>query len=267
MYPGQALFTGHQDCYTEQMARHRIPPTLTEAVYRQEWERLDELLAQGEDLNDEVPRTRSDKRRATPLMVAVEQQNLPLIRKLVKAGADVNYSWSGSPMKAAIRTGNLDTVKLLHELGVPLGSRKKGEPDYLLDALGMGHSHPEIMAWLIEQGLDPRKENQKHPGWTLINTCLSSNVYPEQNRKTIDLLLDAGVDPRTPSPIRGDDDYKQSHPIASAVGHGDAHIVRRFLQAGCDPNLMRDDYIGHADGDDCPLIVTALLAKKVETRV
>ena len=248
------------------MARTRIPPTLTEAVYRKDWKQLDLLVAQGHDPNEERSRTRSDKQRISPLVVAVEQADLDLIKKLVKAGASPRgNAWSITPMRRAIMDGNLDAVKLLHKLGVPLGSRKDDEPDYLDHALGMGYSHPHIIEWLIEQGLDPCKMTKKKEGWTLINTCLSSNLYHARNSKTIDLLLDAGVDPRTPS--RPDkEDMRQTYPLTGAVAHGDTHIIKRFLQAGCDPNLVRNDYC-YADGEDCPLVVTALMSKNVDTRV
>ena len=270
MYPGQALepirCAWDRHCYTEYMARTRTPPTLTEAVYRKDWKQLDLLLAQGHDPNQENLRTRSDKQRISPLVVAVEQADLDLIKKLVKAGASPRgNAWSITPMRRAIMHGNLDAVKLLHELGVPLGSRKDDEPDYLDDALGMGHSHPHIIKWLIEQGLDPCKMTRKKKGWTLVNSCLSSNYHPPQNQETVTLLLDAGVDPRTPS--RADErNMKQTHPISRVVGHGDAYLVKRFLQAGCDPNLVRDDYC-NANGDYCPLVVTALMSKNVDSRV
>jgi len=165
--------------------------TLSLAIYNGHYDLASLLVEHGADVN--MP----DAERFTPLFWAVDRRNmewnpgfpwietddpLPLIRKLLEAGADPNYyvdntprsrrNFGGSPrvrfatalMRAAY-SGDVELVRLLHEFGAdPLVRNSDNETPLLvaagygwIDGYSQGRSNAQRLAtleFLIENGAD-----------------------------------------------------------------------------------------------------------------
>lgn len=90
----------------------------------------------------------------TPLGIAIEQGDLPLIKDLLSAGAAVNYVHDDDQVTAlslAIRSKNMEVIQLLLDNGANVSSLGRGTP--LVAAIESGVI--EMIDSLLERGADP----------------------------------------------------------------------------------------------------------------
>lgn len=244
------------------MPAFRTPQSLTEAIYRKQPERVELMLAQGEDPNLPAPRYRSDRGRPTlPLTEAVSQGDQAVVDRLLKAGSDPNgRPWLASPISRAIAGQRLDLLKTLKAAGADL-DRYHAEggvyTSYMEEACAVGS--PATVDWLIEQGGDVR--STRNEGFTLVHTPLF-NGMSERDKQVIKILRDRGADLLAFAVNK--DNGEQYHPVSYAAAFGDREVMGWFLDAGANPNQFRDHMIngaGGADGEKLPILATALLGK------
>lgn len=234
------------------MPRYREPKSLTEAIYRKNQPAIDDFIARKEGISDCCP-TSSGGSRKSPLELAVEQGNLPLMRRLIEAGASPSYSgYLFNPIETAIKEGNLDALKLLKEMGATFTQK-----DYLKKAVEHHNFSPKIIQWLIEQGLSAADMSKRD--YTLIHSLLFRNESNSKVRAALDILLEAGADPTIPGPVLSDG--TRIHSIVNAIASGDPYLVDRLLDSGCDPNTIMVQFEKNIDGRNCPLIVAAMALK------
>lgn len=244
------------------MPTFRTPNTLTEAIYRNQPQRVDELLALGADPNQPAPRHRTDRTIPTlPLVEALAQGDEGLVRKLLDAGANpTGRAGHHAPMSMAIEKQRLDLVQRLHEAGADLSTyhRRGGlYASYLEEACAIGNA--DTVRWLIDQGADVRETRSE--GFTLVHTALMGGVS-EREKSVLRILRDAGADLVAPA-VNGDNGH-QFHPITYAAAFADGEVMEWFLDAGANPNQMRDHLIhggGGVEGEHLPLLGTALLGR------
>lgn len=122
----------------------------------------------------------------SPLHVA---NNNLILSVLIKAGANVNAidSYGMSPLQHAIGKDNIDKFKLL---------LKNHADPFALDAnqntlLVAATCHPEMLAELIQLGLDPNQTNKFGA------TPLSSMMYSKVDTRSLDILFKAGANPNS----------------------------------------------------------------------
>lgn len=188
------------------------------AVQARQSELIDTLL--DADLNF------SDSIGATALIYAIKTQNVEIINKLIKKGADVNFQQklqsnnnqsdidpeelkSLSPLMHAVETGNLDIVKLLVNNGAnvnaisyfsPVQAERftKNKQTALSLAVyylyGLEKNREEIVKFLIDQGADVNftsgGERSLYNTSTILLSAINNNA-----KEVVAKLLEKGAEP------------------------------------------------------------------------
>jgi ankyrin repeat protein len=211
----------------------------------------------------------------SPLARAVSFDDAPLVRLLVKRGADVNAvtdnGWSA--LTNADAADQEDMAELLIELGAdpalrtahgytPLHrSARRGDRDEQLHAsatqavdtrnaadetalmLAIRFGHEATAADLLRMGADPNAvASDGERQWSTLTEAAHRDTNGDQTTRLVELLLDAGADPNPPG-------YP---PLFSCIGDTDdcVRAMRSLLDAGADPNAVnptnQDTLVHHA---------------------
>ncbi len=194
------------------------------------------------------------------LLDAVDQDNLPEIRDLVRKGVSVNYVGEGedqwTPLTRACERGNLPALKLLLSLGadpnlarppaymhfypiclakspemadalVAAGAKVTAEPYYdaghIIDHAAM-YGPPEMVQWFIDHGVDVDKVKGTPMDPTLLFWVRSPEIA--------EILLDHGVDVNA----KGGAGQTALFQIVQMQENA-AKIIPVLLKHGADPNL------------------------------
>ena len=98
----------------------------------------------------------------TPLIEAIENTNLKLVKELVNAGADVNETKTGSrytPLHAAVSWHNFEIVKFLVEHGADINKKD-------------GHGRSPIMLAIKERKSAANEDDDFHENYDEINQIM-----------------------------------------------------------------------------------------------
>jgi ankyrin repeat protein len=153
------------------MAENNSNPDLIEAVKARDLKEVNRLLAAGADPNVQEtsrtsnrPRSVDDFSLRTPLIIAVENGDIDIVKALINAGADVNKTdtyfnkpddyFKYTPLIVAAGRGDTELVKLLITAGAKLDIRTPGGTTALSAAYGNEAKLPTFQA-LINAGADP----------------------------------------------------------------------------------------------------------------
>ncbi|XP_066946987.1 putative ankyrin repeat protein RF_0381 [Macrobrachium rosenbergii] len=187
---------------------------------------LDLLIAAGASLT-------SQRDVADMLYGAAKNGHLEAVRKLIKAGVDVNFNDGVALLKAA-QTGHLEVVKEIVKAGADVNMRG----GWIVDAAGRA-GQTEVMKVLIEAGA--AKEH------------LDSALHEASGNgrfKTMKLLLDNGADPNYAGTLK------------AAATSGNLEIVKSLLDAGAEITYeKRTGYPLHFAASKGHIDVVALLAE------
>ena len=175
------------------------------------------LIKYGADL------TERDQRGNTPLLNAVEAANMPAIKTLIQAGADVNVKNNGGHGVLAIEVLNRfqnkhERLELLINAGADIKAERTSVPYYVA-----WDGFDKSLDLLIKAGADIKKNSFE---------CLDAACFKCRD-KCLDLLLDAGADVNQVSR------YGRTALFASM--HSNVYCISRLLQAGVPVNLY--DYL------------------------
>jgi bla regulator protein BlaR1 len=210
------------------------------------------------------------------LIDAAEREDLSEIRRLLKAGVDVNSRGESewTPIAKAATWGCPRAVKLLLENGAdanirkhsytPLALAKTPEIADLLFAAGadinfklyerdvhiisycVGHGSKEMVQWFLDHGVDPAKVKGDEP------TLLFNAGSPE----IVDLLVARGVDVHA-----RDDEGRTAVHWQLQLHQSPAKVVAALLKHGADPNArMKGGYtplMQSQDGASVDVLVAA----------
>jgi len=172
----------------------------------------------------------------TPLMRAIDLQQMPVAQALLKARPDLSIRTRDGKTVAmmAVDSGKSELVKLLLEAGADFNAATPdGDTPAMVAVQGYGDEMYDIIKLLGEHKVD---FNHSNPAYTPLVFALE-----QDNRRLITALLEAGADPNTPT---------SSGQLPLAVAMSNPEMVRLLLQAGADPNTV--------DGHGNPLLFAAM---------
>jgi len=165
--------------------------------------------------------TPRDKDGYTPIMIAVDQDNISLTKKLLSVGANVNIqSKSGSSVLGVAANRNEEMFDLILKSGVNLDFQSHRGCSVLMGVLGRGDGY---LKKLIDAGANLNL--QENEGRTALMLCISSTDYASAN-----LLLDAKADVNIV-------DKTGNTALTYAIQRGWTTGVKRIIAAGADVDL------------------------------
>ncbi len=206
----------HSSPNQDDAARRKLEdslPELTRAVKANSMERVNELLAKGENVNVR------DENGYTPLHEAARAGLTDMARLLIAKGARVRDDGPGglTPLHLAAEHGVTDTVRLLLENGADVNVKAPDGRTPLYEAAAQGHA--ETVRLLLRKGADVNVRER------LGETPLSRAVRT-RSVETVRLLLEKGADVKVV-----DLDGKS---LLHWAGHAD--IARLLIDRGLDVN-------------------------------
>ena len=180
----------------------------------------------------------------TPLLSAVEKDNVSAVRALIAGGADPNFFIKSflCPLNVAIFLGNPKIVKALiaggadPKISVESLSGKKTNI-WVSGVFAELHSkgkirnqlNPEVITALIAGGLDP---NLSYAGSRPLHDAILSNAPPQ----VIRALIAGGADPN----LLNEGEEKEL-PLHLAIKTGlNPGAIRALVRGGADPNLFNE---------------------------
>lgn len=202
-------------------ADNRLPEHLNAlmvAVDRNNIELVKALLKAGARLE------RADKNGLTALFYA---NSWEILKLLIDAGADVNArrKYGINPIMGAARDRDSIIVQSLIDAGANVNSEDLGGNSPLFYATASGKI--EMIKFLLSKNADVNKENKDHKN--LLHYAIE-NGHPE----VVPILLKSGVDPNKKS-------YKGYTPLMIAARNGDLTAMNLLLENGADSSLTNDD--------------------------
>ncbi|MCI5056487.1 MAG: ankyrin repeat domain-containing protein [Flavobacteriales bacterium] len=187
------------------------------------------LLEVGYDPNNLHPES------TTPLEIAVDKNNLKLLKMLLKSGADTELksSYGGSPLSSAASLGRFEMVKVLLEHGANPNISNEWYSTPLNNAAAKGEI--EIMEVLLSHGASVNP-------FPYGSSPLHSAVYNNQF-EAAEYLLNSGAN------INAKSSWGET-PLLTALKKGHDDLTLALISAGADVNLNLLN-----DGNPSPLIL------------
>lgn len=191
----------------------------------------------------------------TPLFSAASKGCLEIARLLLDAGATTtinqgNHESGRTAFHEGALNGHIDIVQLLLEQGVDINRRtKKGSTALIYAAAG---GHVNILRFLLEQGVDIDQRNDI--GWNALNLSAKKG-----HRDVVDLLLEKGAQINFIEM-----ESNRGSALMQAARYGHADIVRLLLEKGAHveiKNRRRRDAIYYARKKNQAIIVQMLEAE------
>lgn len=176
---------------------------------------------------------------AFPLYTATRKENLAVIKKLLKRGADVNRSapngWTS--LKSAAQQGSFEIVKALLDAGADPNIADDTNYTPLMNAVS--GEHEDIVKLLLKFNADPNVQSGENPEddeWEAGRTALMDAAL-SGNLNIANLLLKNGTDPKLRS-------KKGRSVLHSAVFSANLEMVSLMLKSGADVNSILESSDG-----------------------
>ena len=199
---------------------------LHEAVLSGDAETMQRLLKEDPSLLNSEPMHEGFD---PPLVVAIRNNDAPMIKKLLEMGADVNMSYGGgsTPMSTAIWTGNTAAIELLLEHGVDVNKPGVFGRTPLIEAAGV--RKPAVLMALLRVGADVNASivvGRGNSSDRILLTPLKRAAEAEDS-ESVRILIDHGADAN----IKGPNDDAAIH-----AGFGSLAVLKLLVQAGANVN-------------------------------
>ena len=159
-----------------------VPVDIHEAVRSGNVEKIETALKSGEDVNS------PDNWGRTPLIVALQQRQAPVVEMLIDRGASVatTDAWGRTPLLVATQLKNTAAIRLLLEKKSDVNAANKNDITPLIAAAQTGNQ--EAATLLLGAGAAP--DSADNLGWT----ALMWAAYRKDDA-IVKLLLANGADP------------------------------------------------------------------------
>ena len=193
---------------------------LFDAVAQQNIEMIKLLIKKGADINTLNFR---DRQKGTLLFEAVGQQNIDIVKLLIESDADVNIlnRQRTTPLFNATLKENIEIAKLLIESGADVNLQDEQGRTALFEAVITNNI--EIVKLLIKSGADVNLQDEQ--GKTLLFDAVA-----QQNIEIVKLLIESGAD------VNFQDKYGETS-LFNAVAQQNIEIVRLLIKSGANLNL------------------------------
>ncbi|MCX8065158.1 MAG: ankyrin repeat domain-containing protein [Candidatus Hydrogenedentes bacterium] len=168
-----------------------------------------------------------NRKKETPLHIAVRNNREDIVKYFVDNGADINAkdSSGASPLSIALEVDNLALAKYIVEKGgdvnVELNDGRK------LPHLAGSSKSPEAMKWLISLGLDINVKD-KYENLPIHYTCISGEL------NTLMFLIQKGQ-------AINEKNKKGYTPLHVACERGQLILAKALIDAGADLSLLTSD--------------------------
>jgi ankyrin repeat protein len=170
---------------------------------------------------------------ATPLSMAAETGNAPIVQRLLEAGADANERIGGrdTVLMMAARSGNVATIRLLLDRGADVNATESARgTNALMWAAAQGHA--AAVQLLVERGADVNAVSA--PAWQDRPVRYAKAVDPRPSQGRNQDLVVSQVGPRN---TRARDGGGLTA-LVFAVRANSLESVRALLKAGADVNQV-----------------------------
>lgn len=197
---------------------------------------IDFLLRSGADVDPDVTPRVADAAGlggSTPLYSATRKEDISIIKKLLKRGANINRTSANgwTPLKSASEQGSLEIVKVLLDAGADPNIADDTNYTPLMNAVSS--EYEDIVKVLLKCKADPNVqsgENADDEDWeagrsALMDAAFSGNVAIARE------LLKNGANPNLVN-------SKGGTALHSAVIAGNADMVNLLLKSSADPNVF-----------------------------
>ena len=188
------------------------------------------LLVAGPSVAADGITTENDNKGKTPLMQAAQRADLPAVRALVKAGADVNVrnKTGGTALMYAALSGDAPTVRVLLQNGADINAAAtNGWTALMIASVG---DYESVIQALVESGADVNQVDVY--GWT----PLMRAIYEGRASAAKALIAVPTLK------INAQNEYGAAA-LHYAAAAGDAVLVRLLLKRGADVRVR--DTAGH----------------------
>lgn len=168
----------------------------------------------------------------TPLVWATQKGHVKVVRVLLDAGANVDWSSpkdGSTALHIAAQKGFTEIVELLIQAGVSVNTRMN--EGYTPLHLAAQEAHVEIVALLIDAGADVHAINDHRH--TPLHSA-SQERHEDRHREVVAKLIEAGAD------VNAQNDMLLT-PLIYAAILLDTEMGRLLIEAGADVNLTQAD--------------------------
>ena len=181
---------------------------------------VDFLLQHGADVNAEGDIINSSNMRATPLEVAIESNRMPMLKKLLAAGADPNHRsmFHGPALKEVFEYRHSDMVLILLEYGANPFLEAKNFQQQAPIELEIRQSDGKLIPQMLKA--KGAKKQQKADYLAVHGQTLLGEAVPRGQLEAVEALLDAGVEPEA-----GNTDLLHSLALSGAEAKSSSGVV------------------------------------------
>jgi len=183
------------------------------------------------------------------LRTAIKENNINLVKDLIKQGVDVNYDyvWHNTALHSASETGNLEIVKLLVDNGADVNARRHVHKDksdkYYPLTIAITSDHLDVAEFLVNQGANVNSCDEFYytplhflallSHWNYIGHKKDEVGLALAHKKEEDffkLLVSKGARVCTKNDL-------DNTPLSYAVSMGNLHIAKLLIEHGIDINV------------------------------
>ncbi|WP_028387744.1 ankyrin repeat domain-containing protein [Legionella fairfieldensis] len=214
----------------------KIPTLLFYAIEKEDSKLVEVFLEMGANPNIQFHwffKENDEARKTSPLMLAVEKQNIDIVKILLSDPRTRDFTSKRGPLSIAANLGNKEIVEVLLENGSNLGYRRAGSRKKLSE-IAMENGHKELGALLRTHEVLSLKSQliNKMNRDTVDKKFLSDFFTPEREKEISHLnqdIIDLLEQKKNREAIRHDEDGAL---MVKAIKNGDSSALVKLFNDG-----------------------------------